>query len=243
MRRVAAKGLPASRLSMSTSSSERSRISSASRRKMRPRSAPVIIGHGPCRNALRAAATAAFTSGWPASAISVSTCSVAGLSVAKRLPLAASHHSPPIKSRFGTAGISFPSGAMEILSSVATLGIFAIRCWATWIGLTAEKLADHAVDPIEGAIGYQTCGRAKGQNRSNVAAPLHRLAGDDDRRNVIVCLERLRLVVTDKLAVVHVDPLDLSFEHDLFRKPDSTFRAMLKVFSASKYQSKFPKLI
>jgi hypothetical protein len=30
--------------------------------------------------------------------------------------------------------------------------------------------------------------------------------------------------VTDKLAVVHVDPLDLSFEHDLFRKPDSTFR-------------------
>jgi hypothetical protein len=61
---------------------------------------------------------------------------------------------------------------MEILLSVATLGIFAIRWSATWIGLTAEKLADHAVDPIEGAIGYQTCGRAKGQNRSNVAAPL-----------------------------------------------------------------------
>ena len=85
-------GLPPSIVSTIASSRARSWISRAIRNRYLPRSSAGSAAHFGC--AARAEATARSTSSRPATAISASGCSVAGLTVGAAAPLRGSENSP-----------------------------------------------------------------------------------------------------------------------------------------------------
>src|SRR5262249_11111556 len=137
-------GLPLSIVSRRPNSSALARSNSAARVRIRPRCRGFIAAQGPDSNAFRAPATALSRSSFPASATSAIVSPVAGLTVAKRLPVVEATSWPSMKRsvwslredrvsvamRIGRWARLFPfelRHALLLVRGDAFLGVFALE--------------------------------------------------------------------------------------------------------------------
>src|SRR4029453_4652320 len=121
-------GLPLSSVSSFPNSSAREDRRSAARVRIFPRWRGFIDAQGPDSNALRAAATAPSRSEVPASATSAIVSPVAGLTVAKRLPLAEGTKFPPMKRSVFRRSLPLELGhALLLVGGDALLGVVALE--------------------------------------------------------------------------------------------------------------------